>query len=129
MLLGSQTKNWKQVLELVKVREWRKVYVVCNDFSFDKFVSSQRFENIEKVLVDFKKFDFSIRELESKFSQIKDVEVALNVFAGVGEENFVVIQALLRAGLSFNFVSMVGSEMRVWSIYEQQLGVEQDLDG
>ncbi|MBN1501983.1 hypothetical protein JW930_00430 [Candidatus Woesearchaeota archaeon] len=110
LLTGKGT--WAHVANLIKNEEWKKVFLITNDFGKEKFQKSEKIEfvviniydEIEKIIADIK-------------SQLKDkitgTEVALNFISGTGKEHMAILSALLGLGLGIRLVVSDENEVKL----------------
>ena len=124
--LGSGKGTWGQVNALFKLGEWEKVYVICNDFSYDKF-EVPKSDTYVKLKLNEKKLEEEYKRLSDYFKEhIKDIEVALNVNSGTGMEYMALLSALLRAGLGIRFVYAEFDELKEFSIFDRPFISEEE---
>lgn len=116
-MLSSGKGTWGQVNNLIKIGEWERVYLICNEFSYENFeVNSQK---IIKLKIDENKPQKNI-DILSKFfkKEIKDFEVAINLVSGSGLEHMALLSAILKAGLGMRFVYVYNNEINEMKIFE-----------
>lgn len=118
-IVSSGKGTWKEVATLLNKGEWEKVYLVCNDFTHDKFTVENK--NVEKIKIDDKDFNKSIENLTKTFQGIEEMEVALNITSGDGTEHMMIIQAILKAGLSFKFVRAIEGRLKVMDVISNKI--------
>jgi hypothetical protein len=100
-VLSSGKGTWAQVNALVKCSKWDKIYFICNDYAFENYDANGAI----KLKFDENKILESMNKLSQFFKKdVKDFEVALNVYSGSGIEHMAVISAVLKAGLGMRFV-------------------------
>jgi fructose-1,6-bisphosphatase/sedoheptulose 1,7-bisphosphatase-like protein len=120
-LISSGKGTWGQVLSTINAAEWDKVFLVCNEFTYDKF-------NIEpnkaiKLKIDTKNIEDSYKKLSDFLKkEIKDLEIAVNLSSGDGIEHMAVISAVLRAGLALRLVYADPQlkEIKEFEIFDQK---------
>ena len=115
VILSSDTKNWKFIASTIKVENWDKIIGVCDEFAYNNF--SFTIDNLKKIKIHQNNLENSFDEL-SKFlkKEILDFEVALDLSAGSGRENMLVVSSCLRAGLSLRFVYTQNEELKEFNI-------------
>jgi len=97
--------TWSEVRSVVEKEDWRKVFMVTNEFGKQKYMPVK---DTEFILVDARR---SLRELISTVKEaIKDnvegTEVGLNITSGSGKEHMAILGAIIESGLSFRLVSI-----------------------
>lgn len=125
-MLSSGKGTWGHVNSLIGLREWDKVYLICNDFSHENFeVKSQ---NIIKLKIDEKNIEKSLRILSGFFKkEVRDFEVALNLVSGSGIEHMIVLSSVLKAGLGLRFVYSENNEMKEVELLDEKYVPQEDL--
>ncbi len=118
-LISSGKGTWGEVANLIKVKKWKKVFIICNNFTYDKFTSD--YDYVEKLKINDRDLKNSIKNLSEKFKEIDEMEVALNINSGTGKEHMIVIQSILKAGLSFKFVILEDKKLKILDVYENNL--------
>jgi hypothetical protein len=124
-VLSSGKGTWGQVNNLIKLGEWERVYLVCNEFSYENFeISSQK---IIKLKIDEKNPQKSI-DILSKFfkKEVKDFEVAINLVSGSGMEHMALLSAILKAGLGVRFVYAHNNDVEEMKIFEGPVSDDDD---
>jgi len=109
--LSSGEKSWAHVARLINEQDWKKVFLITNDFGNGNFKSKK---NVEFIVVDFKKPVFELIEdikmgLKGK---ITDLEVALNLVSGSGKEHMAILSALLRIGVGVRLMAVTKEGVR-----------------
>lgn len=118
-LVSSGKGTWGQVASLMRLAKWDKVYLICNDFSYENYkVDSQK---ILKLRIDEKKPQESVDKL-SKFlkKEITDMEVGLNLSSGDGMEHMIVLSSVLKAGLGLRLIYADYEEIKELKIFENE---------
>lgn len=102
-LISSGKGTWGQVLELVRLGKWDRVFLICSDFAFDKFEIDPT--KAVKLRFDERRPEEEVARLAKFFrGEVSDFEVALNLTSGSGFEHMAVLSSVLRAGLGVRFV-------------------------
>ena len=109
--LSSGEKSWAHVARLIKEQEWKKVFIITDDFGKKNFKSEK---NVEFIVVNFQKPVFELiegirKELKGK---ITDLEVALNLVSGNGKEHMAVLSALLKLGVGIRLMAVTKEGIR-----------------
>ena len=109
--LSSGEKSWAHVSRLIKEQEWKKIFLITNDFGRNNFKSEK---NFEFVVVDFQKPVFELiedirRGLKGKLT---DLEVALNIVSGSGKEHMAILSALLKLGVGVRLMAVTKEGVR-----------------
>lgn len=106
------------VNSLMNCAKWDKIYLLCNEFSYDNFESKK--ENCIKLKFDEKKIEDSLKKLSDFFkNEVKDFEVALNLTSGSGMEHMMVTSSILKAGLGVRFVYCDNNELKEFELLEE----------
>jgi len=103
--LSSGEKSWAHVSRLIKEQEWKKIFLITNDFGRQNFKAEK---NAEFIVVDFQKPVFELIEDIRKGlkGKITDLEVALNLVSGTGKEHMAVLSALLKLGVGVRLMAV-----------------------
>lgn len=124
-LLSSGKGTWGQVNSLMKLGNWEKVYLICNDFAFENFDADKN--KCVKLKFDEKNPNESFRKLSDFFKkEIKDFEVALNISSGTGIEHMAALSAVLKSGLGIRFVYPDRDEIKEFEILDESFKIEED---
>lgn len=116
-VLSSGKGTWAQVNALVKCTKWDKIYFICNDYAFENFEANGGI----KLKFDEKKVLDSMNKLSQFFkSEIKDFEVAVNLYSGNGVEHMAVISSVLKAGLGMRLVYENNGELGEFELLDQK---------
>jgi pyruvate-formate lyase len=102
--------TWNEVRSVIEKENWRKVFIVTNDFGKQKYAPVK---DTEFIVVDARK---SLKELMASVqAAIKDkvdgTEVGLNVTSGSGKEHMAILGAILKSGLSFRLVAVESDKL------------------
>jgi len=116
-LISSGKGTWGGVLSLINSNKWDKIYLVCDEFSYNNF--NIELNNVLKVKINENEVDKSLRILSKFFKeQIKDLEVGLNLLSGSGMEHMIVTSSLLKAGLGIRFIYFDKGDLKEFEILE-----------
>lgn len=109
--LSSGEKSWAHVSRLVNEQDWKKVFVITNDFGKQNFKSEK---NINFIVVDFQKPVFELIEDIKKGlkGKLTDLEVALNIVSGTGKEHMAILSALLKLGVGVRLIAVTKDGVR-----------------
>ena len=109
--LSSEEKSWVHVARLVKEQEWKKVFLITNDFGRKNFKAEKA---VEFIVVDFQKPVFELIEdiIKGLKGKITDLEVALNLVSGTGKEHMAIISALLKLGVGIRLMAVTKDGVR-----------------
>ena len=117
-LVSSGKGTWGQVSSLINNENWDKVYLLCNDFSYQNFEISP--SKALKLQFDEKHPEKTFPKLAEFFNKdVKDFEVAVNLSSGTGMEHMAVLSAILKAGLGVRFVYPQGNEVKEFEILDE----------
>ncbi|MBS3096289.1 hypothetical protein J4480_02510, partial [Candidatus Woesearchaeota archaeon] len=103
--LSSGEKSWAHVSRLIKEQEWKKIFLITNDFGRQNFKTEK---NAEFIVVDFQKPVFElIEDIKSGLKgKLTDLEVALNIVSGSGKEHMAILSALLKLGVGVRLMAV-----------------------
>ena len=103
--LSSGEKSWAHVSRLIKEQDWKRIFIITNDFGKKNFKAEKQ---VEFIVVDFKKPVFGLIEDIRKGlkSKITDFEVALNIVSGSGKEHMAILSALLKLGVGVRLMAV-----------------------
>ena len=109
--LSSEEKSWAHVSRLIKEQDWKKVFVVTDDFGKKNFKPGK---DVEFIVVDSKKPVFELIEDIRKGlkGKITDLEVALNIVSGTGKEHMAILSALLKLGVGVRLMAVTKDGVR-----------------
>ncbi|NQZ85467.1 MAG: hypothetical protein HRU03_07145 [Nanoarchaeales archaeon] len=124
-LMSSDTKNWKEVADLIKCSKWDNVYLICNKLAFN----SINLENVQKFEFDETNPIMSIFGLTDTFkSQIVDFEVCINLSSGTGIEHMALVSSLLKSGLGIRFVHCENNQIKEFEILNEKYIPQDEID-
>lgn len=97
--------TWTEVRNIVDKQDWRKVFIITNEFGKQRY---QPNKDAEFIVVDARK---SLRDLVAQIrdsikGKVDGTEVGLNITSGSGKEHMAIIAALIQNGLSFRLLSI-----------------------
>lgn len=109
--LSSGEKSRAHVERLIKGQDWKRVFIITNDFEKKGFKAGKE---VEWIVVDFQKPVFELiedikRALKEKFT---DMEVALNLVSGTGKEHMAILSALLKLGVGIRLMAVTKDGVR-----------------
>ena len=109
--LSAGEKSWKHVARLVKEEDWKKIFLITDDFGKKNFKSDK---NVEFIVVDSKKPVFELIEDIRKGlkGRITDLEIALNIVSGTGKEHMAILSALLKLGVGVRLMAVTKDGVR-----------------
>ena len=109
--LSSGEKSWVHVARLVKEQDWKKVFLITNEYGKNNFKAEKY---VEFVVVDFQKPVFELIEDIKKGlkEKITDLEVALNIVSGSGKEHMAILSALLKLGVGVRLMAVTKEGIR-----------------
>lgn len=104
--LSTGKGTWGHVNRVIDSKEWRKVFLMTNDFGKEKFSSEK--ENVELFVVNSRQDIKTLTEEIKKHleGQVEGTEVALNIASGDGKEHMALITGIMQLGLSFRLVAL-----------------------
>lgn len=103
--LSSGEKSWAHIARLIKEQEWKRVFLITNDYGRNNFKVEK---GMEFIVVDFQKPVFELIEDIRKGlkGKITDLEVALNLVSGTGKEHMAILSALLKLGVGIRLMAV-----------------------
>lgn len=103
--LSSGEKSWSHVARLIKEGDWKRIFLITNDFGRNNFKPEKE---VELIVVDFQKPVFQLIEDISKGlkGKITGFEVALNLVSGSGKEHMAILSALLKLGVGVRLIAV-----------------------
>jgi len=109
--LSSGEKSWSHVARLIKEKDWRKVFLITNDFGKSNFKAEKQ---VEFIVVDFQKPVFLLIEDIRKglYGKLTDLEVALNIVSGTGKDHMAILSALLKLGVGVRLMAVTKDGVR-----------------
>jgi len=109
--LSSGEKSWAHVARLIKEEDWKKIFIITNDFGKQNFKAEKE---VEFVVVDMQKPVFELIEdiKKSLKGKITDLEVALNLVSGSGKEHMAILSALLKLGVGVRLMAVTKEGVR-----------------
>ncbi len=101
--LSTGKGTWGQVSRVVKAEDWDRIFFITNQFGAQKFSTDKE---SEYILIENTK---PVEELSEQIrknldGKIKDLEVAVNISSGTGNEHMAIISAVLKLGLGLRLV-------------------------
>jgi len=109
--LSAGEKSWGHVARLIKEEDWKKIFLITDDFGKKNFKPGK---NVEFIVVDSKKPVFElIEDIRKNLSgKITDLEVALNIVSGTGKEHMAILSALLKLGVGVRLMAVTKDGVR-----------------
>ena len=109
--LSSGEKSWAHVARLVKEQDWKRIFIVTNDFGKKNFKPEK---NVDFIVVDFQKpVSELIEDIKKGLNgKITDFEVALNLVSGNGKEHMAILSALLKLGVGVRLMAVTKEGVR-----------------
>ena len=109
--LSSGEKSWAHVARLIKEEDWKKIFIITNDFVKQNFKAEKE---VEFVVVDFQKPVSELIECirNGLKGKVTDFEVALNIVSGSGKEHMAILSALLKLGVGVRLMAVTKEGVR-----------------
>ena len=124
-MISSGKGTWGQVSSLMRLTQWDKIILICNDFSYENYKVDT--PKILKLRIDPKDPQTSIDNLSKVLKkEIPDFEVGLNLSSGDGMEHMIVISAILKAGLGMRFLYADFNELKEMKIFDNQFILDEE---
>jgi len=118
-LLSSGKGTWGQVNSLIKLGQWEKIHLICNDFAYETF--DPKTQKANKIKFDEKKPTEEFKKLSEYFKkEVNDFEVAMNITSGTGIEHMTIISAALKAGLGIRFIYADFNEIKEFELLNEK---------
>ncbi|MEM1988940.1 MAG: hypothetical protein QXS41_03830 [Candidatus Woesearchaeota archaeon] len=113
IILATTGKGaWNRIFKLLNVFDWEKVLVITNKFGYEKLEFKE--SKVEKIEINFNApYDYVINEIKEKLKNYNLTEVALNISSGEGKEHVALIVALIKLGVSLQFVDLEDNELKI----------------
>ena len=107
----SDEKSWAHIARLIKEQDWKKIFLITNDYGKKNFKAEK---NVEFIVIDSKKPVFELIEDIKKGlrGKITDLEVALNIVSGTGKEHMAILSALLKLGVGVRLMAVTKNGVR-----------------
>ena len=116
-VLSSGKGSWTYVANLIKKQEFEKIFVLCNDFSYQNFKTDN--SKIRKIKIDENKIQSEIEKISKIFKEeIKDFEVAINMNSGTGDEHTILITSIIKAGLGMRFLILENEKVKEIELFK-----------
>lgn len=105
--------SWAQVSDLISGADWKKVYLVTNEFGKNKFSHKKNFVFVTINLDDSLEImrDKIIYDLKDLRGEIGFNDVALNFSSGSGKEHMAILSAILKLGVGLRLVDVKNKEV------------------
>jgi hydroxylamine reductase (hybrid-cluster protein) len=109
--LSSGEKSWAHIARLIKEQDWKKIFLITNEFGKNNFKSEKE---VEFIVVDIQKPIFElIDDIRNGLrGKITDIEVALNIVSGSGKEHMAILSALLKLGVGIRLMAVTKEGVR-----------------
>lgn len=108
--LSTGKGTWNEVRNVIEKEDWRKVFIITNEFGKQKY---QPIKDTEFIVVDARKSLRELMEIVSKAlgDKVEGTEVGLNLTSGSGKEHMAILAAIIKAGLSFRLVAVESDKL------------------
>lgn len=104
--------SWNRLFKLLNVFDWEKVLVITNKFGYEKLEFKE--SKVEKIEINFNApYDYVVEEIIEKLRKYDLRDVALNISSGEGKEHVSLIVALIKLGVSIQFVDVEDNELKI----------------
>ena len=110
--LSTGKGTWTEVLKLLSVPSWNKVFLITTSFGQEHFTPKP---NIQVVVIDpAQEVTVLVEQIKKQLQgKITDFEIALNLASGSGKEHLALLEAGLELGLNFRLVTWQKGRMEV----------------
>ena len=101
--LSSGKGTWMHIKKLIQSESWDKIFLITNEFGKENFKIGK---DIIFILVDFRKeINLLIDDIKNSLKDnISDLEVALSLVSGEGNEHMAILAALIQLGIGFRLI-------------------------
>jgi hypothetical protein len=122
-LISSGKGSWAQVNSLISSTMWDKIILVCSEFAYNKYES--KLNNVLKLKFDEKNIEKDFEKLSKILKkEIKDFEIAVNLYSGNGFEHMALISSVLKAGLGLRFVYIDKGDLKEFELLDEKFLIE-----
>jgi hypothetical protein len=103
--LSTGKGTWGHVNRLITDQNWKKVFLITNDYGKENFSKDDKTELISV------NFNQGLRELRDEIynnlkGKIKSTEIAVNLVSGTGKEHMALVSALLKLGVGIRLIAV-----------------------
>jgi len=108
--LSTGKGTWGYVSQVIRNEKWDKIILVSNDFGKENYKPEK---NVEYLILNPMQEMKGMRDMiyDNLKEKINDVEVALNIASGSGNEHMALISAILKMGLGIRFITATSSSI------------------
>jgi hypothetical protein len=105
--------TWNTVTEIINSTEWKKIYLITNDFGKENYKHKKEINYVIINLADNVEImrDKIIAGLEDLQKEIGFSDVALNFSSGIGKEHSAMLAAILKLGCGIRIVDTKNKEL------------------
>ena len=103
--LSTGKGTWGHVSRLLEDEQWKKVYLLTNEFGKENFTAN---EKTELIVIDMNQELQGLREQihKSLKERVKGTEIGLNIVSGTGKEHMALVSAALKLGVGIRLVAL-----------------------
>lgn len=101
--LSTGKGTWGYVSQIIRNEKWDKIILVSNDFGKENYKPEK---NVEYLILNPMQDMKGMKDMiyDNLKEKINDVEVALNIASGNGNEHMALISAILKMGIGIRFI-------------------------
>lgn len=105
--------TWNEVSEVIDSADWKKIYIITNDFGKEKFSHKKELNYVVINLLEPVEIirDKIINDLLGLKKEIGFNDIAINFSSGAGKEHAAILSALLKLGTSIRVVVAKNKEL------------------
>ena len=106
--------TWNSVSELINSAEWKKIYLITNQFGKENFKHQKELNHVIINLEDPVEImrDKIIQGLHELQKEIGFSDVAINITSGTGKEHTALISAILKIGVGIRIVESQNNNLK-----------------
>ena len=105
--------TWKEVSNIINAENWKKIYLITNEFGKEKFTHEKELNYALINLNDTTNImrDKIIAELKDLKEEVGFNDVALNFSSGSGKEHMALLSAIMKLGTGIRIVDQKNKEI------------------
>jgi len=98
--------TWNKVSEIIDSAEWKKIFLITNDFGKEKFSHKKQ---LNFIIIDLEDSidimrDKIINGLKDLIKEVGFNDVAINFSSGSGKEHMAILSALIKLGSGIRII-------------------------
>lgn len=101
--LSTGKGSWAQVSSVINGEDWKKIYLLTNDFGKEKYKPNDK---TELIVLDMNLDEEKMRDqIQTALKKKISGDVAVNLISGSGKEHMALLGALTKCGVGIRFVT------------------------